>query len=185
MQLFRTIIAVETAGGAMSAARCKREGRTLRLSGQVIDAVCPEQLHIEGDELPEVEIRYENPTGNLAENKWKDTGGIDPSLTIDYRNGVNWGKYEPAIKRWEGVSRHVAPHPTRPDGRGGRHRLSPLFTEWMQGWAPGHVTDDSLGLTRNQQIKAAGNGVCTLQAVHAGRQLRQRLKGTNASTTAI
>lgn len=148
------------------------------MSGQVIDAVNPDQLHIEGDEKPEVQIRYEHPTGNLADvDRWKDTGGLDPATTVDYTNGVNWGVYEPAVRRWEQVIGRPAPHPTRPDGRNGRHRLSPLFTEWMQGYPEGHTTDPALGLTRNQQIKTHGNGVCTRQAVHAGRQLLTRLGG--------
>ncbi len=115
------------------------------------------------------------------EIQWKDTGGIDPALTIDYSNGINWGKYEPAVHRWEGVLERLAPYPTRPDGRNGRHRLSATFTEWLMGWPEGWVTDPDLGLTRNQQIKACGNGVVTQQAVHAGCQLLNRLKGNNDS----
>ena len=167
----------------MSAARCRREGRTLRLSGQLLDAVDPKALHIEGDELPIKEIVYEHgdPTQDLE--KWKDTGGIDPALKVDYTNGVSWGKYQQAVILWSNVTGVWPPHPTKPDGRNGRHRLSAGFAEWMMGWPAGHVTYESLGLTRTQQLKAVGNGVVTRQAIHAGNQLLERLgcKSHNAS----
>lgn len=35
------------------------------------------------------------------------------------------------------------------------------------GLAPGHVTDPAVGLTRNQQLKALGNGVVQQQAAMA------------------
>lgn len=168
----------------MSIARCRREGRSLRLSGQILDLTDPKRLHIEGDELPTKEIVYEHgdPTADLE--KWKDTGGIDPALTVDYTNGVSWGKYAPAVHRWEDVIKRPAPHPTLADGRGGRHRLSARFGEWMMGWPDGHVTNPELKLTRTQQLKAIGNGVCTRQAVHAGRQLLGRLGGEHGCRTA-
>ena len=45
---------------------------------------------------------------------------------------TNWGKFEPAIRRWEQLTR-PAPAPTLPDGKDGAHRLSSKFTEWMMG----------------------------------------------------
>jgi hypothetical protein len=75
---------------------------------------------------------------------------------------TNWGKYEPAIRRWEQVIGRAAPDPTKPDGKDGAHRLSSEFTEWMmglpQGWITGH------GLKRNDELKMAGNGVVPQQA---------------------
>lgn len=78
---------------------------------------------------------------------------------------INWGKFEPAIRRWEYILGRPAPAPTKPDGKDGAHRLSSSFTEWMQGlpegWICGH------GLSRVQELKMAGNGVCPQQATYA------------------
>jgi len=80
---------------------------------------------------------------------------------------VNWGKFEPAIKRWEAVMGRPAPAPTLPDGKDGNHRLSPWLTEWMMGLPEGWICSPEIGLTRNEQLKAAGNGVCPQQAMLA------------------
>ncbi len=74
----------------------------------------------------------------------------------------NWGRFEPAIRRWEQVLGRPAPAPTKPDGRDGAHRLSSEFTEWMMGLPAGWVTN--CGLTRNEELKACGNGVVPQQA---------------------
>lgn len=82
---------------------------------------------------------------------------------------VAWGPYEPAIRRWERTLGRVAPPPTEP-GRKGAARLSPRFVEWMQGLDDGWVTD-VLGISRNDQLKALGNGVVPQQAAEAMRRL--------------
>ena len=84
---------------------------------------------------------------------------------------ISWGKFEPAIRRWEQVLGRMAPAPTKPDGRDGAHRLSSEFTEWMMGLPAGWVTD--CGLTRNEELKACGNGVVPQQAEMALRFLLQ------------
>jgi DNA (cytosine-5)-methyltransferase 1 len=76
-----------------------------------------------------------------------------------------WGRYEPAIRRWERVTGHRAPEPTD-----ARLRLSAPFVEWMMGLSPGWVTDVP-GIPRNGQIKALGNGVVPQQAALALRLL--------------
>ena len=81
----------------------------------------------------------------------------------------DWGQYAPAIERWESVIGRPAPAPTKPDGRDGSHRLSSLFTEWMMGLPEGWVT--GCGLTRNEELKACGNGVCPQQAEMALKML--------------
>ena len=81
---------------------------------------------------------------------------------------TNWGPYEPAIRRWATVLGRPAPPPTLP-GPTCAQRLSPRFVEWMMGLPAGWVTD--LDLTRNQQLKALGNGVVPQQAVAALRVL--------------
>lgn len=83
---------------------------------------------------------------------------------------ISWGKFEPAIKRWEAITR-PAPAPTKPDGRDGAHRLSAEFTEWMMGLPEGWVTSPEIGLKRNDQLKACGNGVVPQQAEMALRIL--------------
>jgi DNA (cytosine-5)-methyltransferase 1 len=75
---------------------------------------------------------------------------------------TNWGKYEPAIRRWEQVLGRPAPAPTKPDGKGGSHRLSSEFTEWMMGLPSGWITGH--GLKRIDELKMAGNGVVPQQA---------------------
>jgi DNA (cytosine-5)-methyltransferase 1 len=78
---------------------------------------------------------------------------------------TSWGRFQPAIRRWEQTINRPAPAPTKPDGKDGNHRLSPEFTEWMMGLPQGWVTD--CGLTRNEQLKACGNGVVPQQALLA------------------
>lgn len=82
---------------------------------------------------------------------------------------TEWGKFEPAIRRWEAVIDREAPAPTRPDGKNGQHRLSSEFTEWMMGLPKGWITD--VGLRRNDELKACGNGVVPQQATLALTEL--------------
>ena len=77
-----------------------------------------------------------------------------------------WGEYADAIARWEAAIGRPAPAPTEPGARG-NPRLSPRFVEWLMGLPAGHVTDPAIGLTRNQQLKALGNGVVPLQGAAA------------------
>lgn len=80
-----------------------------------------------------------------------------------------FGQYAAAIARWEAVLERRAPAPTEPTGRGGAHRLAPRFVEWLMGLPDGWVTD--VGLTRNEQLRALGNGVVPQQAAAAIRHL--------------
>jgi DNA (cytosine-5)-methyltransferase 1 len=86
-----------------------------------------------------------------------------------------FGKYAAAIARQEAAFGHPAPPPTEPTGKDGAHRLSPRFVEWMQGCEPGWVTDVP-GLSRNDQLKALGNGVVRQQAAAAIRYITQPLE---------
>lgn len=81
-----------------------------------------------------------------------------------------WGAYAAAIERWVGITRPV-PAATEPTGKGGAHRLSPRFVEWMQGLPDGHVADPAIGISRNDQLKALGNGVVPQQCAAALRHL--------------
>lgn len=86
----------------------------------------------------------------------------------DGRGQVAWGAYEPAVRRWEHLTR-PAPSPTE-RGKNGQPRLSPAFVEWLMGLPAGWVTDVP-GITRNEALKALGNGVVPQQAAEALRRL--------------
>lgn len=73
-----------------------------------------------------------------------------------------WGKYAPAIARWEQIV-GPAPAPTEPN-KNGNPRLSAAFSEWLMGWPAGWVTDPAIGISRNDQLRIVGNGVVTAQA---------------------
>jgi DNA (cytosine-5)-methyltransferase 1 len=87
-----------------------------------------------------------------------------PSVTT----GNPWGIYADAITRWETLTR-PAPPPTQPSKKG-TPQLSARFSEWMQGLPDGWVTDVP-GITRNEALKALGNGVVPAQAAAALRFL--------------
>lgn len=107
---------------------------------------------------------------------------------IDYAllNGTpQWGKYEPAIRLWEAITRE-APTPTEPGARG-NPRLAAAFSEWMMGWPIGWVTRVGIShperpgmlkngvardhataaLSRSAMLRIIGNGVVPQQAVAA------------------
>lgn len=96
-------------------------------------------------------------------------GGAPKARIEDQVMVQDWGKFEPAIRRWEETLGRPAPAPTKPDGKEGAHRLSSAFTEWMMGLPDGWITD--VGLSRNEELKACGNGVVPQQAEFALRIL--------------
>jgi DNA (cytosine-5)-methyltransferase 1 len=105
-------------------------------------------------------------------------GGDLPAADDGHRTAVQWGDYEPAIRRWERLTR-PAPSPTEPS-RNGAARLSPRFVEFLMGLPAGHVTGVP-GLSRNDQLKALGNGVVPQQAAYATRiWLAARLAGSSS-----
>lgn len=77
-----------------------------------------------------------------------------------------WGDVLPAIRHWEDVTGRNAPWPGH-DGGG----VSTEFTEWLMGIPAGHVTSAAIGLSREQQARAIGNGVVPQQAALALRHL--------------
>ncbi|MGW4638032.1 DNA cytosine methyltransferase [Sphaerisporangium sp. NPDC004334] len=81
------------------------------------------------------------------------------------RSDIRWGRYEPAIRRWEHLTGRSAPDPTEPAPRGGR-RLAPAFSEWLMGLPAGWVTDVP-DISRNGQLHLIGNGVVPQQATAA------------------
>lgn len=84
--------------------------------------------------------------------------------TDRHRSGVDFGPYTEAVQRWEHLTR-PAPAPTEPNTKG-NPRLNAGFAEWMMGLPEGHVTQVP-GISRANQLKAIGNGVCVPQAVAA------------------
>ncbi|MCP3758191.1 DNA cytosine methyltransferase [Streptomyces sp. TBY4] len=80
----------------------------------------------------------------------------------------DWGRFAPAVRRWEAATGRTAPGATDD-----RNRLSPLFVEWLMGLEAGWVTDVP-DLSRTQQLHALGNGVVPQQAEAAIRLLRDR-----------
>lgn len=95
-------------------------------------------------------------------------GGRPHSEPDGRGDGVRWGQYAPAVRRWERMTR-PAPAPTELN-KNGKPRLSAAFAEWMMGLPTGHVTGVP-GLSRAAQLKAIGNGVCPQQGAAALSEL--------------
>ena len=86
-----------------------------------------------------------------------------------------WGQYTQAIARHERLAGRPAPEPTEP-GAKGQPRLSARFVEWMMCLPDGWVTDVP-GITRNEALRALGNGVVPMQAAHALHLMLNRSRG--------
>jgi len=105
-------------------------------------------------------------TDKLKSSQQKE--GSMHSVNLSQAVHLDWGMFKPAIERWEKVIEREAPPATSKDAEG-NERLSSKFAEWMMGLPDGWITD--VGLTRNEELKAAGNGVCPQQAEMALRIL--------------
>jgi hypothetical protein len=145
--LLRTPTAAEVDGGPVSPEVAKAKGQTLRLTGQVLAM------------LPTVTVS-DTFTDQMKSSQQK--AGSMHSVNLSQAVHMDWGKFEPAVIRWEKEIKRKAPAPTLPDGQKGQHRLSSLFTEWMMGLEAGWIT--GRGLHRKDEIKMAGNGVVPQQA---------------------
>lgn len=82
---------------------------------------------------------------------------------------MSWGRFEPAIRRWEEATGRPAPAPTLADGKEGQHRLNAAFAEWMMGLPSGWITD--VDISRTEMLTACGNGVVPQQATLALQSL--------------
>lgn len=91
--------------------------------------------------------------------QWSSAPGLRRSGVRPHCEGVDWGPYATAVRRWELILGRPAPHPTEPGVRTER-RLAAPFAEWMMGLPEGWVT----GLNRTATLKAIGNGVVPQQA---------------------
>lgn len=122
----------------------------------------------------EIEAARLLPTPSVADvqggRKGRSGDRSDELLLNGLAHEQRFGQYAAAIQRWESATGMPAPAPTEPTGKGGAHRLSPKFTEWMMGLPSGWITD-APGITRNEALKACGNGVVPQQAAAALRIL--------------
>lgn len=83
--------------------------------------------------------------------------GHGASLAIELeRLGGTWKRFAPTVLRWERVVDREAPAPSE----------GALVREWMMGLPAGWITDVP-GVTRNEALKACGNGVVPQQAFAA------------------
>lgn len=101
------------------------------------------------------------------DNDLLDTlAGLSGAADFNHEMKLRWGDTAPAILTWAMVTGHEPPpividhpdrllHPRFPESRAA---TNPEFIEWLMGLPAGWVTGVP-GLTRNQQIKALGNGV--------------------------
>ncbi len=92
----------------------------------------------------------------------------DEDRARDRGHAIDWGRYEPAIRRWEAITGRAAPQPTEPGTRG-QTRLAAPFSEWLMGLSNGVVTD--LALPYPAPHRLLGNGVVPQQAAAALRLL--------------
>jgi DNA (cytosine-5)-methyltransferase 1 len=100
-----------------------------------------------------------------------DSGLREISAGSGDGSSTEWGKYAPAIARWEFVLERAAPAPTIE--RNDKRRLNPQFVEWMMGLPDGWVTGH--GLSAAKELKMLGNGVVPQQAHAAIKQLLERI----------
>jgi len=118
----------------------------------------------------EIEAARLLPTPRTANNENRQSeryrGGKDGNFHELVADPSRFGQYAAAIQRWEHALGRTAPDPTEPTGRNGAHRLSPRFVEWLMGLSDGWITDVP-GITRNEALKACGNGVVPQQAYAA------------------
>jgi DNA (cytosine-5)-methyltransferase 1 len=146
LALLRTPAASEAERGHQPEDKARARGGQVTLSGQFMNLPTPTVA--------------DTFTDKLKSSQQKE--GSMHSVNLGQAVHMAWGKFEPAVKRWEEVTGMKAPNPTKPDGKDGGQRLSSEFTEWMMGLKPGWVTGH--GLSRKDELKACGNGVVPQQA---------------------
>jgi hypothetical protein len=201
--LLLTPIVLDGGCGARSYLRKINDNRMPMLQDQIADVATGNGLPVSDviaddyarlkSELPEHDVLLPTPTlahlrnhdepidDYLVRRDKAESGEYRgmPGISLGVAVRMNWGKFEPAIRRWESHTR-PAPEPTLPDGRDGSHRLSSKFTEWLMGLPDGWVTKH--GLKRKDELKMCGNGVVPQQAVLALRYLLQDVELEKATS---
>jgi DNA (cytosine-5)-methyltransferase 1 len=109
------------------------------------------------------------PTPTSRDHKGRNQRDDQTCLPGALERADQWGKYAPAISRWESLTR-PAPEPAELS-RNGKPRLNAAFSEWLMGWPAGWVTNPAIGISRNDQLRILGNGVVPAQASAALRYL--------------
>ena len=100
------------------------------------------------------------------DNDLHDTlAGLNRAADIGHEMTLRWGDTAPAILTWAMLTGHNPP-PIVGDRNDYRAETTTEFIEFMMGLPPGWVTQVP-GLTRNQQVKALGNGVVPQAAAAA------------------
>jgi len=132
----------------------------------------PNQRGSSGDLMLPSAVQTLLPTPT-AQDSAQSGGGYNGQTNVTLtdaavRQPARWGEYEPAIRRWESVTR-PAPEPTKPNSKG-NPKLSDEFDEWLMGMPAGWITDVP-GITWNETLKACGNGVVPQQGAAAVRWL--------------
>jgi len=150
------------------------DGKTLGMPGASLGVAV--RMQAEGiDLLPTTSARdFKDGQANHERNGKVQTDTVARQIFSGGEiTSTAWGKFAPAIERWEQLTGRAAPAPTKPDGKDDAHRLSSEFTEWMMGLPAGWIT--GVGLSRNEELKACGNGVVPQQAELALRMLLEGL----------
>lgn len=107
------------------------------------------------------------------DNDLYDTlAGLNNAADIGHEMTLRWGDTAPAILTWALLTNRNPP-PIVGDRPDYRAETTTEFIEWMMGLPAGWVTEVP-GLTRNQQLKALGNGVVPQAAATALQDLLDR-----------
>ena len=107
------------------------------------------------------------------DNDLYDTlAGLNAAANIDHEIRLRWGDAAPAILTWAMLTGRTPP-PIVGDRKDYRAETTTEFIEFMMGLPEGWVTSVP-GLTRNQQLKALGNGVVPQAAAAALQDLLAR-----------
>lgn len=108
------------------------------------------------------------PTASCMDGRKSERFSEGRTTFYDLVEYEKFGEFKDAIRVQEQAFGMSAPDPTV-IGNTGRALLNPAFVEWMMGLPPGHVTSPEIGISRQLQLKALGNGVVPQQAATAIR----------------
>jgi hypothetical protein len=179
LQTIVTLLPTQRASGFASDSQAthpngtRKSGSTLNEAVALPDAVLDKDLGENVDNiLPTPKTHQRGDCPSERERNSPDLAAVTHHFPVEEQPQaipVLWGKYEPAVRRWEKLTR-PAPIPTEPN-KNGNPRLAAPFSEWMMGWPEGWVTDPEIGLPRTAQLKIIGNGVCPQQAYSAITEL--------------
>jgi hypothetical protein len=176
----RTPSVIDSTGGAKDADKAAEKGNHVKLQDQIATLAKNNGLKVNNSLMPTpltTDYKGQAPADLKRDSPQLRAIGANTTGQIDsVPSPTSWGKFEAAIRRWESILDRPAPAPTKPDGKDSAHRLSSEFTEWMMGVPAGWIT--GVGLSRNDELKACGNGVVPQQAELALRMLLEGVETT-------